>query len=49
MNAAVLSSRHSPPSITAPAWSTRIRSDAFIRLNATPNGFTQNVVGSTGS
>jgi hypothetical protein len=35
--------------MTLPAWSTWIKSDAFISLNAVPKGFTQNVSGSTGS
>lgn len=35
--------------MTLPASFTRIKSDALIRENATPNGLTQNVVGSTGS
>lgn len=48
-NAAALSSRFSPPSITLPSSLTRMRSEALIRLKAVPNGFTQNVSGSTGS
>ena len=35
--------------MTLPVASTRRRSEALIKLNATPNGFTQKVVGSTGS
>lgn len=35
--------------MTLPLWSTWIRSEALIRENETPNGFTQKVVGSTGS
>ena len=49
MYAAVLSRRFGPPSITLPSASTRIRSEALIRLKAVPNGFTQNVFGWTGS
>lgn len=49
MKAAVLSSLQSPPSTTLPSWLTRIRSEALMSANATPNGFTQNVSGSTGS
>jgi hypothetical protein len=49
MNAAALSSRQGPPSITSPEWLTWIRSEALICEKATPNGFTQKVVGSTGS
>ena len=49
MNAAAFSSRHGPPSITWPSWLTRIRSLALIWPNDTPNGLTQNELGSTGS
>ncbi len=49
MNAAVFNNLTSPPSTILPLWSTRIRSLLFINENATPNGLTQNVVGSTGS
>ena len=35
--------------MTSPSSFTRMRSDALIRLKETPKGFTQNVVGSTGS
>jgi hypothetical protein len=45
----VFSSRHSPPSMTSPLSLTRMRSEDLIKLKATPNGLTQNVVGSTGS
>lgn len=38
-----------PPSTTCPLPSTRIKSDAFSVGQATPKGFTQKVVGSTGS
>lgn len=49
MNAAALSMRFGPPAMTLPWWSTWIRSEAFIREKARPNGFTQKVDGSTGS
>jgi hypothetical protein len=49
MKAAVFSNRFGPPSMTLPAWSTWIKSETFISLNAVPNGLTQKVVGSTGS
>lgn len=46
---AVLRRRHRPPSTTFPSALTRIKSDALRRGHATPNGFTQKLVGSTGS
>lgn len=46
---AVFSSLQGPPSTTWPSALTRIRSEALRRGQATPKGFTQKEVGSTGS
>jgi hypothetical protein len=46
---AVLSKRTGPPSTTFPSLFTRIRSEALRSGQATPKGFTQKDVGSTGS
>jgi len=46
---AVFRRRDGPPSTTLPSLLTRMRSDALRRGHATPNGFTQKEVGSTGS
>lgn len=46
---AVFRRRTGPPSTTLPSLLTRMRSDALSRGHATPNGFTQKEVGSTGS
>ena len=45
----MLSKRTGPPSTTFPSLLTRIRSEALSSGQATPNGFTQKEVGSTGS
>jgi hypothetical protein len=46
---AVFRRRTGPPSTTLPSLLTRIKSEAFKRGHATPNGLTQKLVGSTGS
>jgi hypothetical protein len=46
---AVLRRRMGPPSTTFPSAFTRIKSEAFSSGQATPKGFTQKEVGSTGS
>lgn len=46
---AVFRRRTEPPSTIVPSLLTRMRSEALSRGHATPNGFTQKEVGSTGS
>jgi hypothetical protein len=46
---AEFSRRQGPPSTTLPSALTRIRSEDFKSGQATPNGLTQKLVGSTGS
>jgi hypothetical protein len=46
---AAFNRRTGPPSMTSPSLFTRMRSEDFKVGQATPKGFTQNDVGSTGS
>ena len=46
-NAAVFTGQS--PSTTLPSWSTRMRSEARISPKLSPNGFTQNSSGCSGS